>query len=631
MNRFVQHRLFRRSASLAYHLAGIAIAYLGAFLLRFDFTIPREPSDHWHSLISTFPLVLLVFLGVILAFRLYRGLWTYFSFRDCILYLLAFGTGTLVLGLALWVSRGGSFAGYPRSVLPISFLLLLVWEIGGRMLVRLYSDWRKIGLGRRTPEGSERMLLVGSLRESDQVLRSVMRDGSGLSSVLGILCTDDGKTRDTLQGVPILGGVGELAETVARLDVDSVLILPPCSAPKPMNEILDRCSAVVGQCSFRVLPSVSELTTGRLDVSSIRKVEIKDLLERKPNRFDRGPMESFLEGSSVMVTGAGGSIGSEICRQVCQLGVRTLVMLEHSEFLLFEIENEIRRSFPDLNLIPVTADIRRIDQVRGAIRKGTNIDVIYHAAAYKHVHLMEKNVPSAFHNNVLGTASCARAACEEGVSHFVMISSDKAVRPTSIMGATKRIAERVLHEANYPGMRVVSVRFGNVLGSSGSVIPIFKKQIEQGGPVTVTSEETRRFFMTIPEAVELVLMAGSVGGDGDIMVLEMGEQVRIVELASRLITLSGLRPGIDIDIEFIGLRPGEKEYEELLTEDENVERTEHEKIWVMRKREVGPVLDPVNLSRIEELVLKEDSEGLRAAARRLVGENHLADVSKAET
>jgi FlaA1/EpsC-like NDP-sugar epimerase len=369
---------------------------------------------------------------------------------------------------------------------------------------------------------------------------------------------------------------------------------------------------------------MSDLASGHISASTVRDVDIEDLLGRGPARLDRTEVRRFVKGKKVMITGAGGSIGSELTRQVAGYEPAELVLFEASEFALYTIEQEMRALFPNLALHACAGDIRHPEEVHAAIDIAGGVDVVFHAAAYKHVPLMEVNVPACFRTNVLGTARLARAVVERGVDRFVMISSDKAVRPTSVMGATKRLAEKVICDIPAGGTTFVSVRFGNVLGSSGSVIPLFKRQIAAGGPVTVTSPEMRRFFMTIPEAVDLVLMAGTVGRNGEVMVLEMGESVRIVDLARRLIELSGLVPDRDIRIEFTGVRPGEKEYEEVMTDGEDVVRTAYEKIWVMKASSRATTVPPVDLGRIESLVTANDTAALLDLVPQLIPESRLA-------
>jgi FlaA1/EpsC-like NDP-sugar epimerase len=507
----------------------------------------------------------------------------------------------------------------PRSIIVLDYILLNIWLAGGRLMMRYLRRFGRTGATELIP-GAERILLVGTLEEADMVIRESAR--KGLGNIVGIVGDDAGNQNVLLHGIRVFHRkLDSISELASKLHPDSILILPPYNRPRQIRRLMAQVAETDVKCKFRIIPSLGDLASGNLSASSIRSVDIEDLLERPQICLDRTDVRRFLKGKTVMITGAGGSIGSELSRQVAGYEPSALVLFEQSEFGLYMIEQELLRLYPNLQLFAVAGDVRNPNCIKAAFEKAGGVDVIYHAAAYKHVPLMENNVPACFQTNVLGTACLARAAVEAGVDRFVMISSDKAVRPTSIMGATKRIAERVINEMDCKDTTFVSVRFGNVLGSSGSVVPLFKKQIAAGGPVTVTTENMRRFFMTIPEAVDLVLQAGTVGHNREIMVLEMGEEIRIIDLARRLIELSGLTPDEDIRIQFTGLRPGEKEYEEVITEDENVVKTAYDKIWVMTKDADYPSLPPVDTADVEQLVSANDSNRLRAFAAAAVPEN----------
>jgi FlaA1/EpsC-like NDP-sugar epimerase len=419
--------------------------------------------------------------------------------------------------------------------------------------------------------------------------------------------------------VPIYAGLNRTGELVKKLRASTLLFLPPFTGPGKIREVVDDLSEKQIACDYRVIPSLDEIASGRVDVSGIRRVAIEDLLYRVPYEIASDMLVHAIGGKRVLVSGAGGSIGSEICRQLLRYRPAVIVLFEVSEFHLFEIERELRSAAKEagVELIACAGDVRRSEQLRAAIRQGGGIDLFYHAAAYKHVDLMERNALSCFQNNVVGTQAAIGVAEEEGVKDFVLISTDKAVRPTSLMGASKRLAERLVIERPARGTKCKAVRFGNVLGSNGSVIPIFRQQIERGGPVTVTSKEVTRYFMTIPEAVELVLAAGAIPEDRRIFVLEMGEAVKIDEMARRMIELSGLVPDVDIPVVYTGLKPGEKEYEELLTDDEDVVRTDLDRIWVVKKNG-GEELEPVDVGLILDLIDEGDEKALRAYADSLI-------------
>ena len=605
-------RQIRMAVVTLWHLIGICLAYWGAFLLRFDFSIPsRVLATFWQTL----PATVFVYYVAFATFRTDQSKWSYFSLDDLMRKAVALIVGTIGIILAIYVILDFSFEGYPRSAFVVTFLLLGLWEGGGRCAVRYVLMKRE--LASASINSGATCLLVASSSEANHALRLAHEISAELGMIAGIVCNEKSTIGSSIQGRKVYGPISKIGEVVKQLDVTNLLLLPPFTSPLAIRRIMDRCREASVAVTYRVIPSLQDLASNRLNVSMIRKVELEDLLQREPAKFDRSVVRSFLHQKRVLITGAGGSIGSEICRQVAAQGPARIVLFEQSEYALYEIEKELVRAHPQLTIDAITGDIRRTEDIIEAIRKANGIDVLYHTAAYKHVPLMEKNVASAFLNNVIGSANVARVARDHQVERLVLISSDKAVRPTSVMGATKRLAERVMLEAPPSSTTAVAVRFGNVLGSSGSVVPLFKKQIEEHGPVTVTSADMKRYFMTIPEAVELVLMAGIVGEDRQIMVLEMGEPMRIVDMARRLIHLSGFVPDEDIKIEIVGARPGEKEVEELMTDDENVVRTAHDRIWVMAKdADVDEEL--IDLDLIRDYVEDWNSVALRDLLARYI-------------
>lgn len=615
---FMESTAFRRCLAFIFHLVGIAGCYLLAHLIRFDFEVPEK---HWDSFYRTFGVVVASYLACILLFGLYRGLWRFFTLRDCVITGVAFAVGTVFATFLIYIRNGLTFADFPRSVLMITYMLLLFWEIGGRGIVRVMRDSRRQRRrqARVGEEKDRRLLLLGDPEEVDTLLRGVQRFAADLGQVVGIVSDNPHHAGAKLRGVPIYAGIDRTSELVERLRASTLLFLPPFTGPGKIREVIDDLSEKQIACDYRVIPSLDEIASGRVDVSGIRRVAIEDLLYRVPYEIASDLLVHAIGGKRVLVSGAGGSIGSEICRQLLRYRPAVIVLFEVSEFHLFEIERELRPIAKEagVEIFACAGDVRRAEQLRAAIRQGGGIDLFYHAAAYKHVDLMERNALSCFQNNVIGTETAIGVAEEEGVKDFVLISTDKAVRPTSLMGATKRLAERLVIERPTRGTKCKAVRFGNVLGSNGSVIPIFRQQIERGGPVTVTSKEVTRYFMTIPEAVELVLAAGAIPEDRRIFVLEMGEAVKIDEMARRMIELSGLVPDVDISLVYTGLKPGEKEYEELLTDDEDVVRTDLDRIWVVKKNE-GEELEPVDVGRVIALIDAGDEQALRAYADSLI-------------
>jgi FlaA1/EpsC-like NDP-sugar epimerase len=491
--------------------------------------------------------------------------------------------------------------------------------VGPRLLARFE--------GARTHRSANdrRVIVVGAGTAGQLILRETRLNPRLHLNVVAFADDDPNKQGLLLGNVPVSGTLDDLPWLVSRLGVDELIIAIPQARGSVIRKVLH--AATDAGIPARIMPSLHDLISGKVTVSSLRPVAIHDLLGREPIVTDLNAVKALATGKKVLVTGAGGSIGSELCRQLAALEPATLIILDHSENQVFEIEGELRRTFPALHLVPAIADIRdaaRIHAIVGQHRPYT----IFHAAAHKHVPLMERNVAEAITNNILGTRNVVDAALDAETTHLVNISTDKAVRPTSIMGATKRIAERVvLHAAVTEQRNFVSVRFGNVLGSRGSVVPTFVRQIQEGGPVQVTHPEMRRYFMTIPEAVQLVLQAGALGNRGELFVLDMGEPVKIVDLARDLIRLSGLEEGSDIEIVFTGVRPGEKLYEELLFGGEEIQPTDHPKVLrVLDDKHDPKFIDGVNdLLRRAAGMATNDGE-LRVELRALVPEFSLNDA-----
>jgi FlaA1/EpsC-like NDP-sugar epimerase len=461
-----------------------------------------------------------------------------------------------------------------EGVLMLDLFTTIMLLSGVRMVVRLYHE----EFFSEHHGTIRRFLIVGAGNAGEALLREMMRRRDSQYEVVGFVDDDPAKQGTEIHGIPVLGTVDNLPQICKKQSIDEIAIAIPTATRKQLRRVVQVCQGT--KIRFSTVPSLMDIAAGKLQVSQMRDVDINDLLGREVVNLDMEQIQAFLKDKVILVTGAGGSIGSEMCRQVCAFAPRQLLLLEQAENPLFFIEGELRKSFPNVPFESVIADITdrtRIEQVFSHYRP----QVVIHAAAHKHVPLMEQNPGEAIKNNVLGTRTVADTADAFGAECFVMISTDKAVNPTSIMGSSKRIAEMYIQDLNKTSKtHFVTVRFGNVLGSNGSVVPIFKQQIAAGGPVTVTHPEMRRYFMTIPEASQLVLQAAAMGAGGEIFVLDMGDPVRIVDLARELITLSGFRPGEDIEIEFTGLRPGEKLFEELSIKGENMLATKHPKIAV---------------------------------------------------
>lgn len=471
-----------------------------------------------------------------------------------------------------------------EGVLVLDFFAAVIVLSGLRMLVRLYHE----EFFAETRGTARRYLIVGAGNAGEALLREMLRRKDVQYDVVGFIDDEPAKLGMNIHGVPVLGNVSQLPEVCQKQSIDEIAIAIPSATRKELRRVVQVCQGT--KLRFSTVPSLTDIASGKLRVSQIRDVDINDLLGREVVQLDLEQIELFLKDKVIFVTGAGGSIGSEMCRQVCAFGPKLLLLVEQAENPLFFIERELRHDFPQVPMQAIICDIGdryRVDQLFDQYKP----NVVIHAAAHKHVPLMEGNPGEAIKNNVVGTRNIADAADRVGTQNFVMISTDKAVNPTSIMGSSKRIAEMYIQDLNNTSRtHFVTVRFGNVLGSNGSVVPIFKQQIDAGGPVTVTHPEMTRYFMTIPEASQLVLQAAAMGHGGEVFLLDMGEPVKIVDLARELITLSGFRPGEDIEIEFSGLRPGEKLFEELSIAGEDMLPTNHPKIaiWktIVKEREV---------------------------------------------
>jgi FlaA1/EpsC-like NDP-sugar epimerase len=552
-----------------------ALAWVLAFWLRLNLELPTPFAD---VLIETLPVVVAVQALIFWRFGLYRGIWRYASIHDLRNIVTAVAVGAVAVPTLLVLLRMANPV--PRSVFILHPLLLLLIMGGSRLAYRAWKEGRIASLSK---VNAAPVLILGAGDAAATLVRelSVKRDWR----VIGLLDDADRKRGRQIHGVPVRGSLADLPRLAADLEVEHVII----AMPSVSHTVRRHAVQLATQAGLKVMtvPSFEDIVSGKVTVSQLRRVELEDLLGRDPVVLDSGRLSGFLSGKVVMVTGAGGSIGSELCRQIARFGPSRLVLFELSEYALYQIEQEFRAAHPDLQIVCAVGDTRnrmRVEQILREYRPR----VIFHAAAYKHVPLMEEvNGWEAVQNNVLGTYVLGSAAARAGVEEFVLISTDKAVNPVNIMGASKRLAEMVCQGLQHGAQtRFVMVRFGNVLGSAGSVIPKFRKQIEEGGPVTVTHPEITRYFMSIPEAAQLVLQAGAMGQGGEIFVLDMGEPVRIVDLARDMIRLYGYSES-EIRIAFTGLRPGEKLYEEVLSDDELTLPTPHPKLRIARAREVA--------------------------------------------
>jgi len=600
--------LIRNLAIFAHDMAAAALAWMLAYWLRFNFDIPDQ---YFSGMVSALAWVVPLHAAVFAALGVHRGLWRYVSVKDLQRIVLAVALAAALVGAGVFMLQ---LRDVPRSVLILQPLLLIM-AMGGMRFA--YRAWREHQLYGGVHLEGEPVLILGAGDAAVMLLRELKRSTEW--RVVGLLDDEAGKHGRSIDGVPVQGRLDAVAAEAARLQVKNVIIAMP-SASAGVRRRAAEAAAGAGLAVLTV-PAIDDLLSGRVAISQLRKVELEDLLGREVVKLDSEGLHGLLGGRTVLVTGAGGSIGSELARQIAHFGPKRLVLFELSEFALYQIEQEFARQHPDAAIICAVGDVKdavRLDTVFGQYRP----DVVFHAAAYKHVPLMEnENAWEAVRNNVLGTLRTAEAAQRHGVAEFVFISTDKAVNPTNVMGASKRLAEMVCQGLQQPGgTRFVMVRFGNVLGSNGSVIPKFREQIAAGGPVTVTHPDIVRYFMSIPEAAQLVLQAGLMGQGGEIFVLDMGEPVKIVDLARDMIRLSGLSDE-DIRIVFTGLRPGEKLYEELLADGEHTLPTPHPKLRIARAQVVHASAEVAGLRAWLEGA-PQDELAVKERLARLVPEYH---------
>jgi FlaA1/EpsC-like NDP-sugar epimerase len=574
-------RILKNTAVLSAYVLLAAVALLGALLLRYDFTPPQSIAA---VLLIAIPALLVTKGLVFYSVGLHRSWWHVADMADVLQLLKAniIGSAAFTLaGVLLLQTR------LPRSIYVLDLLLCLLLMAGIRFHIRVVRELVQSIRGRA---GRTRILIYGAGSAGMILLREIQSNPKLGMQVYGFIDDDPKKIKSVIRGVRVLGRGRDVPRVVERaggrgIELREIVIAMPSATGREMREALANCKSAGLTC--KTIPGLGELLSGKVLSAQVRNISVTDLLGRDPVQLEEALISGKLRNKSVLVTGGAGSIGSELCRQIPNFSPERLVIFDQAESDLFRIEMELRQRFPNLQLIACIGDIRDYASVREVMSRHS-ISVVFHAAAYKHVPMMEANVVEALANNVIGTWNLARAADRHGVETFVMISSDKAVRPTNIMGASKRAAEQVVKwiGKSAVGASYVSVRFGNVLGSNGSVVPIFQQQIAAGGPVTVTHPEMRRYFMTIPEAVQLVLQASAMGKRDEVFFLNMGEAVRITDLARNMIRLAGFEPDEDIEIRYIGTRPGEKLCEELILDSEHIQPTHHDKIKILRGTDV---------------------------------------------
>ncbi|MFQ5936201.1 MAG: polysaccharide biosynthesis protein [Acidiferrobacterales bacterium] len=601
-------KLRSRGAAFSHDLLMIPVAWLGAYWLRFN--LGEIPEPYLNQALVMLPVIVLVHASVFVYFGLYRGVWRFASVPDLLRIAKAVIVATALSAVIIFLLTRMAYV--PRSVIPLCGLLLMFLLGGPRFIYRWLKDRALYELP------GKKALIVGAGRAGEMLARDVLRDPQRQCQPVAFVDDDIDKRGMEIHGIRVAGGVEKIPRLVSKMGIDLILIAVPLATSQQMRRIVDICEPC--GVPFRTLPRMEDLVTGQVSIKEVRDVRIEDLLGRETVKLDWPAISAGLQGKTVLVTGGGGSIGSELCRQIAALSPALLVVFERSELNLYTIDLELRRSFPELALSTVLGDV--CDSVGlSQLLKKHRPEVVFHAAAYKHVPILEHQAREAISNNVLGTWRIASLASKHGCDTFVLISTDKAVNPGNIMGASKRAAEICCQYFDGDSQtRYLIVRFGNVLGSTGSVIPLFQEQIASGGPVTVTDPEVTRYFMTTEEAGQLILQASVIGQGGEIFVLDMGEPIKIAYLARQLILLSGKKPDEEIEIVYTGLRPGEKLHEELFHGDEKPVDTAHPKIHLARSR---PVEKGVVKQAIEALQasIGTDEEKLEEILQSLVPEH----------
>ena len=612
----------------------IATAYIGAFLLRFNFNL--DDPQVIYSIKQTILIVILVKMFFFYFFNLYRGMWRYTGIVDLLNLIKAATFSSLLITFAIFQMRVFS----PRSIVIIDWCLTVILVGGLRLFIRWYhwqsskngesdnlNPWSQLLSGIKRNPKAKRLLIIGAGDAGERLLRGIRASSRMNYEPIGFLDDDPKKANKLLHGVPVLGDTTILTEIAARYNVNEVLIAIPFATHKKMRQIVDDCKKA--GVDFKIVPTLTEIIDGKISINSVREVAYRDLLGREPVKLDEEQIVNSLVGKNILVTGAAGSIGSELCRQIAKFRPKHLILFERAESPLYDLEIELNHHFPDLPVTPILGDIQNTEELFKTF-SSYHPEVIFHAAAYKHVPMMERHPWEAIKNNIGGTRNLLQIAERFRTERFVLVSTDKAVNPTSVMGATKKVAEQLVQlyaSKSRTKTKFMVVRFGNVLGSVGSVVPLFRKQIKRGGPVTVTHPEITRYFMSIPEACQLILQAGAMGKGGEIFVLNMGKPIKILNIAEDVIRLSGYEPYEDIDIKFIGLRPGEKLHEELVGKDEEVIVSDHEKIFVIKGNGQQPETLEQEIDQILSTCHLQDSKRIKEQLKKLTAYTYKPDLS----
>lgn len=598
--RFFNYQLFyRRTCLIIYDLASIAFASFLAIALRYEFELDAIPDYFLNPIIHFLPINLVVTVAIFYFFRLYNSLWAFAGENELQNIVVACFLSAVVDGIGVNLLKTEVKA-VPDSFYFIYAFTLITMIFISRFSYRFLRSKKHKAMNRKN---QTRVMVIGAGDAGNSIIKEIVTSNFSTMTIVSIIDDDQTKWGSFIQGIKVNGGRDKILECADLYSVDEIFIAIPSASPQMIKEILDICKET--ECKLRVLPGIYQLVNGEVNVSKLRDVEVEDLLGRDPIKVDVDSILGYVKNKVVMVTGGGGSIGSELCRQIAKHQPKQLIILDIYENNAYDIQLELQHKYPELNLVVLIGSVRNTNRIN-SIFETYKPQIVYHAAAHKHVPLMENSPNEAVKNNVFGTWKTAQAAAMNGTEKFVLISTDKAVNPTNIMGASKRICEMIVQTFNkHYDTEFVAVRFGNVLGSNGSVIPLFKKQIAHGGPVTVTHPDIIRYFMTIPEAVSLVLQAGAYAKGGEIFVLDMGEPVKILDLAKNLIRLSGYKVDEDIKIEFTGLRPGEKLYEELLMDEEGLQDTDNKMIHIGKPIELDEMKFFAQLKKMEDESVNE--------------------------
>jgi FlaA1/EpsC-like NDP-sugar epimerase len=596
---------YRKILIILAHVALAAGAYFISFYVRFEFKIP---AGQFKVFANTVLYLVLIKVVIFYFFKLYEGLWRYVSIYDISQILKANVVATLAFLIVIRFYHG--FKGFPRSVFLIDFTLCVGFLFGIRFISRCLRE-RFLPV---TGIKGKKVLIVGAGEAGIMTLRELKLNA--YCSIAGFVDDDIYKRHGRVLGLKVLGTTDEITSIAEKHSIEEIIISIPSASGRVIRDIVSKCEKT--KAKIKILPGLNKIISGQISIKDIRDVNEEDLLDRKPVKIDEKDISLFIKEKTVLVTGAGGSIGSELCKQIAQFQPRLLVLYDYNENNVFYLQQDLDKVFPKLKYVVIIGDIKDI----GLLKKTFSLykpEVVFHSAAHKHVPLMEENPEAAVKNNIIGTRNFMYAAEHYKVKSFVMISTDKAVNPTSVMGASKRVAEMMIQsKAKRARTKFMAVRFGNVIGSSGSAVPLFKEQIKNKGPITVTDPDVKRYFMTGEEAAQLVLQAGAIGKGGEIFMLDMGEQIKIVDLARNLITLSGLKPDIDIEIKFIGLRPGEKMYEEMFLDKEHDMATKNDKIYIAQPDSFDQAKLNRDIRTLERLAVLMDRDKILGKLKEMV-------------